>query len=175
MITKAAALLVFLGVSWKLCSGCNDNGLPVTGDHVARLSDSLDHEHLRADQEIIPFPSKATRKHHCLPPLGCTMPTVPNSCPSATCQFPARCVARMSVKQLCCSTHGILSGLQMAMALASFLSYCGMAWATLAATLIASELSESASKSCLVVSQSVYCVLCPPVQCQPCCAESTVC
>lgn len=36
MISRAAALLVVLGLTWKLCLACNDNGLPVTDGNGTR-------------------------------------------------------------------------------------------------------------------------------------------
>ena len=69
MISKAAALLVVLGLTWKLCLACNDNGLPVTGEHMARLPYSGQHERLKARQRSSPL----SQQTHQGTPLSLTL------------------------------------------------------------------------------------------------------
>ena len=69
MISKAAALLVVLGLTWKLCLACNDNGLPVTGEHVVKVSYSVQHEHLKANQRSSPL----SQPTHLGTPLSSTL------------------------------------------------------------------------------------------------------
>ena len=69
MISKAAALLVVLGLTWKLCLACNDAGLPVTGEHIARLVCSVQHERFKANQQSSPL----SQPTHLVTPLSSTL------------------------------------------------------------------------------------------------------
>ena len=79
MISRAAALLVVLGLTWKLCLACNDDGLPVTGEHIDKVSYSVQHEHLKANRRSSSTSQPTHLRRPLSPPLGCAMPRAPSS------------------------------------------------------------------------------------------------